>query len=841
MNIRRVLAMVLAMMLAAGGISFLCGSVLPAAAADGAPTDSAVTESGKGEFANLKVTVSQTKNLINQVITVSWTGGVPTRPASGAFGVNYLQIMQCWGDDPNGPDRTQCQYGGSVTQLSPAAGAWVRSRQVSYGGSLTDPNEGLKQPAGNVNNVFVPFWAVGNDKPTDPATSNRNDFFDSQVTNEIPLARTHGDGTGLELFEVQTVRQSAGLGCGDSVTTGQTTTPRRCWLVVVPRGSTEVDGSTRSGDGEDRLVSSPLSQSNWDNRIYFPLEFLPVGQTCPFGSAERRIIGHELATDAVGRWQSALCANGGALYSYTQLTDDVTRNQVSDGSSPGLGLVTNPIPPDQLPSGRSLVYAPVGLSGLVIAFSIEHQPPANAPPADLQLDGQRFTSMKLNARLVAKLLTQSYQGAVAGVQDYLKGNPAGLTVDPEFLDLNPEYKGFANFITPPDALVQLGNSDVTSLLWSWIKADPDASSFIAGVPDKYGMVVNPNNKNITLPTSGFPRNDQSCVSVNLGNSVTGQICTLDGHPFANDMHDAGRSISRGDSQARTTVLGDDGKTPSSKKVDRQVPGQRALLAVVDAATASRYGLSAAALRNAAGQFVAPTTASLLAGEAAMKPSGVAGVVVPQPDTTDPAAYPLTALSYAVAEPSKLDAAAGKDYATFLRYAVGGGQTLGIEPGQLPFGMAPLPDALKAQTTTAATTIEQQAGKVPSPPPTQQSTDLSANAGAGTAGSATGSGTSSGSAQVGSNSGSGPTTSGGPAGTPGTAGPSTASNVAQQAAGVLRRTPALPAPAWVGGLLIATLISGGLAATSSPVLQSPAAYRIGTAVRRRVRKGVRPTE
>jgi PBP superfamily domain len=90
-------------------------------------SDSRATVSGTGAFSGLTVTVSQTKNLINQAITVSWTGGHPTLPSGGDFGVNYLQIMQCWGDDPNGPDRTQCQYG-ALGGDSPAAGSYVRSR-----------------------------------------------------------------------------------------------------------------------------------------------------------------------------------------------------------------------------------------------------------------------------------------------------------------------------------------------------------------------------------------------------------------------------------------------------------------------------------------------------------------------------------------------------------------------------------------------------------------------------------------------------------------------------------------------------------------------------------------
>jgi hypothetical protein len=840
MRRHRLTAALLAPAVGAGVI----GALLSSPAAFAAPTDpspagSAVTVSGTGEFASLKVTVSQTKNLINQTVIVSWSGGKATVPASD-FASNYLQIMQCWGDDPLGPDRTQCQYGGSDTQNSPSAGDFVRSRQVT--GTAIDPNEKLTPPTGSNDNLYVPFWAVTvKDKPTIAASSDRNDFFDSLSTNEVPLARTHGDGTGAEFFEVQTVREAPGLGCGDPIPTGGTVTGRKCWLVIVPRGSTEVDGSARNGSGINRLNSSPLSQTNWENKIAVPLEFLPVGQACPIGAPERRLVGHELAADAVSSWQPALCAGGGALFSYTQLPDEVVRAKVLDGSSPGLALLTNPVRPDPAPPEGLLVYTPIGLSGLAIAFNIEHQPSGNASPADLQLDGQRFLSMKLTPRLVAKLLTQSYGASVPFTQDYLKKNPVGLTVDPEFLELNPEYKGFATYTQPPDALVQLNGSDATSLLWSWVKADPDASGFIDGTPDKFGMVVNPNNQGLALPTSTFPRNDQSCVDAIIGESGTkGKICTLDAHPFTNDMHDAGRSASRGDSQARTTVVGPDG-LPTPKKLDRQNPGHRALLAVVDAATAARYSLPTAALRNAAGQFVAPGSGSLLAGEAAMKPSGVAGVLVSDPGATDPAAYPLTALSYAVAAPSALDAAAGRDYAAFLRYAAGPGQQPGIAPGQLPLGMVPLPADLKTRTAAAAAAVEAQAGKNAGP---QQPSSDAATVGrpAGSTGGPSAAGNS------GAPSG---TTAAPAAGTParqpinvvpgGTAGhaaggsTTTMPDVAQQPVAGVRHTPSLPAPA-VGALLLVVLISGALAATSAPVM-----HFLGTAVRRRAVKGVTPTE
>ena len=827
-------ATLLAMMLSAAMISVLPGAA--PASADGAPPDSAMTKSGMGEFKNLQVTVSQTKNLINQAVTVTWKGGAPTTPATGAFGANFLQIMQCWGDDPAGPDRSQCQFGAANTN-PPIHGAWVPSRQVTT--TVVDPKETLTKPVGA---AFVPFWPVGHPQPTGPGDSDQNDFFDAQVTNEVPLARTHADGTGQANFEIETVLQAAGLGCGDPVTAGGVTKGRSCWLVIVPRGTTEVDGSTRTGNGSDsdQLVSSPLSQTNWDKRIAFPLDFLPVGKACPIGSPERRIIGHELVVDAVSSWQPVLCTGGGALYSYNQLPDDVARNLVLSGGSPGLALVTNPVPPDQALPDQPLVYAPVGLSGLAIGFNIEHQPVPGSSPENLKLDGAPFTSMKLTPRLVAKLLTQSYRGAVNGAPDYRKDSPLGLTVDPEFLALNPEYNGFANSNTPPDALVQLGGADVTSLLWSWVIADPDARAFLAGTPDKFGMVVNPLNKDLALPTSTFPRNDQSCSDLTDGlTGVKYGICTADVHPFTNDMHEAGRAASRGDSLAQKNAVDTLTKKVTPKKVDRQNFGQRALLAVVDTATAVRYGLPTAQLLNAAGQFVAPTTQSLLVGEAAMKPSAVPAVLGSNPVAPDPAAYPLAALSYAVTAPSTLDAAAGKDYAAFVRYAAGPGQQPGIEPGQLPPGMAPLPAALKAQAVAAAATIETQAGKTTGGPPAQQLT-LPGDVPGGPIGSTGGPNPAPGPAGTTTSSGGGPGAPGAgpPPSVPGSQVPS-APNLAQPVAKA-RRTPALPAPA-VGALLLTILISGALAATSSPLLQSPVILRLGAAVRRLLRREATPIE
>jgi hypothetical protein len=691
-----------ATLLVATGLTGFAGAA-PAEVGD--PTDSAVTVPGKGEFADLRVTVNQTRNLINQFIRVSWTGGKPT---VGATTNNFLQVMQCWGGDP-GPDRTQCQFGAVPSNWLDLGTRHLLPPHV------TDPRDPLdpEEP----NSTFVPYWVPGEPKPTKLVADPSSPYLDAQLSNEAPQLPTRQNGTGEEFFEVQTFRENAGLDCGKAVGTAPAVTGRSCWLVVVPRGTTEVDGSTQA-----QLESSPLSKTNWDKRIQIKLEFLPVEQSCRLGAAERAVRGNEMAVEAVSRWQPALCGNGGTVFSYTQYSDELARSALS-GSDPALQIVTNPVPADGAPPDRPLIYAPVALSGLAIAFNLEHQPFGGAPT---ELEGTRFTELKLTPRLVAKLLTQSYTGAVAGEPEQKKrllgDNPLALTRDPEFLRYNPDYRNQDLTNRSPEAIVQFGNADVTALLWAWILGDADARAFLTGTPAPHPdpMVVNPSNKGITEPLPVFPRNDASCEPWNFLGTIV-QSCTGDQHPVAGDMHEAGRSAGRGDIYSRTPAevlpgVGDEPPLVRYSRPGRAGVGKRSVLAVVDTATAARYGLRLATLQNAAGQFVAPTRESLLAGLAAMKPSGIPGVLQPDPRTTNAAAYPLTALSYAATAPSVLDKPAGKAYADFLNYAAGPGQEPGVEVGRLPFGYEPLPWSLRVQTILTAASVSTLAGVPVANPP-----------------------------------------------------------------------------------------------------------------------------
>lgn len=708
---------------------------------------SAVTVHGAGPFASLSVTVGQTTNLVDQVVSVTWSGGQPTLPRASSFGQNYLSLMECWGDAATGPDRTQCQYGASGGDSR--GGAYVGTRQLNYG-SLVDAREPIKlteeQKQKHIN-IYVPFHSVRG--PVENGAGSKS--FDSSTTNEQPFAPTRTDGTGESFFETETGAEAPGLGCG-TVPDSVRTTPkegRKCWLVIVPRGLDEVDDAPPVGNSSV-LQSSPLSTSNWMHRLVVPLHFSPLGYNCPINAADLHTYGTEMAQEAMGRWAPVLCQQTGSNFRYTKLDDNEVRGKLNTGDNPGLDFLSDPVPPDRTAPGRTPVYAPIALSGVTIAFDIESQSFTSSPDSVRQQDGTRITRLKLTPRLVAKLLTQSYLFGV----DYkatdpkgkpeLVGNALDLTSDVEFTDLNPQFKDLYFPSRIPDIMVPLGQSDVTRRLWAWIWADPDARAFLSGVKDPVGgMTVNPNYLvpgAMSLPRDDFPKSDPFCRDLPEQNGVVPQLCTLDAHPYTNDMHEAARSASRGNNLSRT-IWDPTAIPPSFTKGAAESQGLRGVIAVTDTATATRYGLNTAELLNGSGEFVAPSTASMLAGEAAMTlvPGTTARTLAPK--AKGAGVYPLTMLTYAAGVPSVTPRADALNYSALIGYAVGKGQVVGFESGKLTQGYVPLPQSLRTQALTAARSIV--AGSFlpakPTKPPHSGTSGGSGGGKGGSGGSSTGGG------------------------------------------------------------------------------------------------------
>ncbi|MEU6092616.1 hypothetical protein ABZ865_38750 [Streptomyces sp. NPDC047085] len=730
-------------LLAGATVGALAGLAVAQAAptATAAPANSAVTVSGRGEFKDMRFTVSQTSHLTSQAVKVSWQGGTPTTFAGTLFNTDFVQIMQCWGDDDHtvpdnpGPPRTQCEYGASPTT---DRGTWPGNmlddtRQVFYSADPTNYGQDDRYGAANPNAPGeVPFKTVDGQLVT--TNTQNNPYFNRNTTNEVDFARTSARGTGEEYFEVQTANEAPHLGCGAPVTVDGAKTPRSCWLVIVPQGHLDLDGKPYA-DHSQVNAGSPVSSTNWKNRIAIPLHFNPVGTNCALGSSERPTTGSELAADAMTSWQAALCPSG-KVYGYTELGEPDTRARLSNDGSMGLGFTTRALGADygSSPPSGTTTYAPVALTGTVIGFTIERRPKAGAPERIEKLAGTKVESIKLTPRLLAKLLTESYRnstwGSVIGDKvakgyRWAKNNPAGLASDPEFISLNPEFAYLSVAETPAtdtDLMTSLGHSDTARALWQWILSDKETRQFLAGVPDDWGMRVNPYySTNTDLNPTGlafdpdhvdeYPKSDPWCtVLPGSGAPKTAEQCMIDLRPYVDDMHVGALHARRADVlwKSNWDPLA---SPPAYKSPGPQTVGSRFVITVTDAASAARYSLQTAQLRNSAGTFVAATTASLTAAAQSARGKDVAEIT-PQ-NARAKGAYPLAHLVYAAVRPGAVKADARADYAALLRYAAAAGQVSGAAPGRLPAGYAPLSSALRARTAKAADALLHYTGPGPS--------------------------------------------------------------------------------------------------------------------------------
>ncbi len=750
-----VLALValLAASLPAGGAEPVAGQAgtdtsLPA-------TESAVTVQGRDRFSSMSFTVNQTADLGNQAVSITWTGGTPTTRNDG----NYVQIMQCWGDDDGtnpqnpGPPPEQCVYGA-------ADGVYGGSRLVGQFGEnnntltrviaradLATYEPGVGYLDTRTNAVWRSFRAVDGtvvNAHIDPYFNVDiqggdywlNSYFNSITTNEIVIGRTRLNGTGEELFEVATGIENSGLGCGQQVqpnVDGSTRQPQ-CWLVIVPRSDAAYENTGMLDDPGSRPVStSPLAPRAWQNRIAIPLDFNPVDLACNLTDKQTRIAGSELFVLAVSSWQPALCDQPGRRpYSYGTIGEPTARQQlVSDVSgAPGMVVVSDPLTPESVEPDDPVVYAPLTLSGTVIGFNIERSPEVGLNEDADALATVRVADLNLTPRLVAKLLTQSYRNHVdVALNDsgyeWVESNPDHLAEDPDFLQFNPEFellkysgRSLSGLVLPSR------NSDAARQLWSWILADPEAKAWTDGEPDEWGMKVNPvyattasANTNgsafATVAPNSYPKDDPYCYqspAINEGRVTPPPLCISDWMPYVQSLRDAARATRVADDGAKTNV---DGKAEEPSRVYKaegpQSPGNRSMLSITDSASAALYGVQTARLSRAGDNgddrdFVAATSESMEASVAAMEPDTEPDVLEPDPLADAPGAYPLTSISYAAITPLSLEPAEREEYAAFLDYAAGPGQVSGEKQGELPRGYAPLSEELRAQTTAAAATV-----------------------------------------------------------------------------------------------------------------------------------------
>lgn len=676
---------------------------------------------------DLSVTVSQTQRLTAQGIRISWTGGKKSIAAGpGNGGENFLQIFMCWGDDPEDadrPDRTTCEYGGAS---SPGA---TRDGYRAY--PLSDiPAADQPYSAPSAISFLPPFTSIPfiardgtrvDGIVTDAATGaksidtsvdvNNNQFFTNYSTNEVPWVGSGDNGKGAVSFEVQTAAQSSGLGCGTAITRNGQTTGAGCWLVILPRGT--------SDNGSINITQSGLFADSWQHALAVRLGFEPIGARCEQGAAERQLAGSELATLAVNAWQPVVCKGAGASI-YSLLTMPESDAVAAAATSQGAPLALTSFP-WQTDGADPLRYAPIALTGLAVSIAIDRQPDPfkNLPASYVDAARTPFTSMNLTPRLLAKLLSYSYRFALPPGADtgYLTGTAVyNITKDPDFLAVNDKEWAAQDIAgaAVSDIMIPQGRSDAARAVWAYIASDADARDFLASKPDPWGMVVNPwystnASKNpsgtaFSLDRDDFPKADP----VEADPPNVGPVNIVTWRPFSSDLGTNAYLTLRGDGQLLGT-WDQYAIPPKYNKGARLLPGNQAVIGLTTTSSASRYQVVTASLENPAGAFVAPTTSAMEAAAAAMTAVDKTSVLGFDAASTTAkgatTAYPLTLPVYAAANPAETDASLRAAYAAFITYATStGGQTPGIDIGTLPDGYAPIPTGWVTAAKTAAAAI-----------------------------------------------------------------------------------------------------------------------------------------
>ena len=503
-------------------------------------------------------------------------------------------------------------------------------------------------------------------------------------------ATTASNGTGTTDIELLTAQEDSKLGCKRG---------HPCSLVIVPaQGGNIFDSPVKCGDHSQDQYSATGAYSfttnyggcSWRNRIVVPLRFAPTPSDCPIRKPDFSVIGSPMLGRAMFSWQAALCTSSAPVsIQYDSAQNEPLARQDFQSGLDDVALTTLPATGS---SQRRYAYAPVAISAESVAFAVDNP-----------TTGKPLTHLKLDPRLVAKLLTQSYdfehEGCDngrpppgIGCDNAVDNEPASLFADPEFKELNHHIAFVGDGFQVPT--VVSGQSDMTWELTRWIAASKAAKSFVDGTFDPWGEHVNTNYLDMQLPTATLSSMDpylpvEHRYSPVYPLSQVAQYQVENWYPATSWEPDP-----RG----------------NYDKLDPEVPGNRALFAILDQGNAAAFSLPVAALENAAGKYVYPTTATMLAAvEHDM--TTAKNKVTQQIDASRKVkgAYPLTMVIYAMVPTSGISKHKATKIAQWLDFVAGQGQQAGDQPGELPAGYVPLTAQMRAETIKAAKEVLNQAG------------------------------------------------------------------------------------------------------------------------------------
>jgi ABC-type phosphate transport system substrate-binding protein len=460
-----------------------------------------------------------------------------------------------------------------------------------------------------------------------PDLANGNRLLDS----------TAADGTGSAQFEVRPASNLPQLDCS-------ATNP--CSILVYENDALPIQAG-----------SLPAA------RVVIPITFAPSQADCPtITDFDVRVDGSATSAGLFYAWAAQICqGDASVVLDYTETSSTTGRENFLSGLI-DFGVTALPATEEELshhPDHREYSYAPVAASAVVVAYNLTDP-----------FTGLRVENLVVSPRLVARLVTNS------SVETIVR--------DRELLNINPTVRFPTNGINR--ILVRAERNAATTILTSWMSADPEAQKFLADT-DTWRVRLNASYAGYSYPRDAFELVD----------------------------NDPGYLPRQGQKSIATRMFY--GVSPTGTQAE--LTSARGVIGIVDLPTAKRFGLQVAGLLMPNGSVVQVTDDSILRGIADAELSA-AGTLVADPTPEDPLAYPMIKVDYAMV-PKTFDTAEKiADVRRVLSYAVGDGQNL------LPTGYITLPDSMRAETrkiveaigvpVVATTTIARQAVTVPTTRP-----------------------------------------------------------------------------------------------------------------------------
>jgi ABC-type phosphate transport system substrate-binding protein len=456
-----------------------------------------------------------------------------------------------------------------------------------------------------------------------PDLANGNRLLDS----------TAADGTGSAQFEVRPASNLPQLDCS-------ATNP--CSILVYENDALPIQAG-----------SLPAA------RVVIPITFAPSQADCPtITDFDVRVDGSATSAGLFYAWAAQICqGDSSVVLDYTETSSTTGRENFLAGLI-DFGVTALPATEEELShhtDHRGYSYAPVAASAVVVAYNLTDP-----------FTGLRIENLVVSPRLVARLVTNS------SVETFVR--------DRELLNINPTVRFPTNGINR--ILVRAERNAATTILTSWMSADPEAQKFLADT-DTWRVRLNASYVGYSYPRDAFELVD----------------------------NDPGYLPRQGQKSIATRMFY--GVSPTGTQAEPT--SARGVIGIVDLPTAKRFGLQVAGLLMPNGSVVQVTEDSILRGIADAEVSA-AGTLVADPTPEDPLAYPMIKVDYAMV-PKTFDTEEKiADVRRVLSYAVGDGQSI------LPSGYVNLPDAMRAKTrkiveaigvpVVATTTIARQVVTVP---------------------------------------------------------------------------------------------------------------------------------